>query len=95
MCCQVLFCRIKEDNNFQQYINIEECINRKVLMSLIAKLLECICSLVMFSSKVFQKFVKYELFKRRFIDTFFLVSGNRIIKSLLSAKQYLPQKRAG
>ncbi len=52
------FYRRKEDNNFQQYIIIEECIKRKVLMSLIAKLLECICSLVMFSPKVFRKFMK-------------------------------------
>ncbi len=58
MCCQVLFRWIKEGNKFQQYINMEECFNRKVLMSLIVKLLECICSLVMFSSKVFQKFMK-------------------------------------
>jgi len=43
----------KEGNIFfQQYKNIGDIFkNRKVLMSLVDKLLECICSLVMFSPK--------------------------------------------
>ncbi len=53
--CYVLpgpFYMEKEGNIFQQYKNIGDIFkNRKVLMSLVDKLLECICSLVMFSPK--------------------------------------------